>query len=81
MSGFETRHFFTFTVIVRRDLRIRYAEKLRLVAALQLGFVRMSGVTLTSLALVVGSVVAISIAVPFCSIRAQAPGITELRWV
>ena len=46
MSAFEVRHFFSFSLADRRELRIRYPRRLRLGAALQLGFVRMSGTTL-----------------------------------
>jgi hypothetical protein len=46
MSAFELRHFFSFSVADRRELRVRYPRRLRLGAALQLGFVRMTGTTL-----------------------------------
>jgi len=48
MSAFEVRHFFSFSVADRRELRVRYPRRLRLGAALQVGFVRMTGTTLDS---------------------------------
>src|ERR1700749_2030597 len=49
MSRFELRHFFTLTDAERRELRVRFPRRLRLGAALQLGFVRMTGSTLAAL--------------------------------
>lgn len=46
MSAFELRHFFSFSIADRRELRVRYPRRPRLGAALQLGFVRMTGTTL-----------------------------------
>ena len=49
MSRFEIRHFFTMTENDRRELRIRFPKKVRLGAALQLGFLRMTGTTLAAM--------------------------------
>lgn len=49
LTGFEARRFFTFSAADRRELRIRYTRRLRLGAALQLGFVRLTGTTLDAL--------------------------------
>ena len=46
LTSFEARRFFTFTASERRELRVRYTKRLRLGAALQLGFVRLTGTTL-----------------------------------
>ena len=46
MSAFEVRRFFSLTAADGRELRVRYPRKLRLGAALGLGFVRMTGTTL-----------------------------------
>ena len=48
MSAFEVRHFFSFSVADKRESRVRYPRRLRLDAALQVGFVRMTGTTLDS---------------------------------
>jgi len=49
MSRFEVQHFFTFTDGDRRELRIRFPKRVRLGAALQLGFLRMTGTTLATM--------------------------------
>lgn len=49
LTSFEARRFFTFSAADRRELRIRYKRRLRLGAALQLGFVRLTGTTLAAL--------------------------------
>jgi hypothetical protein len=75
MSAFELRHFFSFSVADRRELRVRYPRRLRLGAALQLGFVRMTGTTLDVVDYVPKSVlrhVANALALP-------APDIATLR--
>ena len=46
LTSFEARRFFTFSAADRRELRVRYTKRLRLGAALQLGFVRLTGTTL-----------------------------------
>ncbi len=46
LTGFEARRFFSFNASDRRELRVRYTRRLRLGAALQLGFVRLTGTTL-----------------------------------
>src|SRR5271170_3589934 len=46
MSTFEVRHFFTLSSDDRHVLRRRFHSRSRLGAALQLGFVRMTGTTL-----------------------------------
>src|SRR5580658_3909703 len=43
LSEFEIAHFFTLRPIEIRAVRSRYKESLRLGAALQLGFLKMSG--------------------------------------
>jgi hypothetical protein len=75
MSAFEMRHFFSFSAVNRRELRVRYPGRLRLGAALQLGFVRMTGTTLDAVDYVPNSVlrhVANALALP-------APDIATLR--
>ena len=75
MSAFEVRHFFSFSVADRRELRVRYPRRLRLGAALQLGFVRMTGTTLDGFGYVPNTVlrhVANALALP-------APDIATLR--
>jgi Domain of unknown function (DUF4158) len=75
MSAFEVRHFFSFSVADRRELRVRYPRRLRLGAALQVGFVRMTGTTLDSFDYVPNAVlkhVARTLALP-------APDIATLR--
>jgi hypothetical protein len=49
MSRFEIWHFFTMTDNDRRELRTRFPKKVRLGAALQLGFLRMTGTTLAAM--------------------------------
>jgi hypothetical protein len=49
MSRFEIRHFFQLTDGERRELRVRFPKKVRLGAALQLGFLRMTSATLAAL--------------------------------
>jgi hypothetical protein len=49
MSRFEIRHFFTLADADRRELRVRFPRKGRLGAALQLGFLRMTGNTLAAM--------------------------------
>jgi len=49
LSGFELRRFFALEASDRRELRVRYPRRLRLGAAIQLGFVRMTGTTLDAL--------------------------------
>jgi hypothetical protein len=49
LTSFEARRFFTFSATDRRELRVRYTRRLRLGAALQLGFVRLTGTTLDAL--------------------------------
>jgi TnpA family transposase len=46
LTSFEARRFFTFSASDRREIRVRYARRLRLGAAIQLGFVRLTGTTL-----------------------------------
>ncbi|MGO9931907.1 MAG: DUF4158 domain-containing protein [Steroidobacteraceae bacterium] len=46
LTSFEARRFFSFNAKDRRELRVRYTRRLRLGAALQLGFVRLTGTTL-----------------------------------
>ena len=46
MSTFEVRRLFTLDIEDRRFLRRRFRSRARLGAALQLGFVRMTGTTL-----------------------------------
>jgi TnpA family transposase len=46
LTSFEARRFFSFSAKDRRELRVRYTRRLRLAAALQLGFVRLTGTTL-----------------------------------
>ncbi len=46
LTSFEARRFFSFNAKDRRELRVRYTRRLRLAAALQLGFVRLTGTTL-----------------------------------
>ena len=46
MSPFEVRRFFTLSRDDRLILRRRFRSRSRLAAALQLGFVRMTGTTL-----------------------------------
>lgn len=75
MNDFEVRHFFSLSVTDKRELRIRYPRRLRLAAALQLGFVRMTGTTLDSLDYIPGAVLkhlAKALALP-------APDIATLR--
>ena len=49
LSEFEIAHFFTLRPIEIRAVRSRYKETLRLGAALQLGFLKMSGRPLSAL--------------------------------
>ena len=49
LSEFEVRRFFSFSTKDRRELRVRYPVRLRLGAALQLGFLRMTATTLDAL--------------------------------
>jgi TnpA family transposase len=58
MNAFEIRQFFTLNARDRRELRVRYPRRLRLGAALQLGFVRMTGCTLDAVDHVPGAVLA-----------------------
>jgi Domain of unknown function (DUF4158) len=46
LTSFEARRFFSFNAKDRHELRVRYTRRLRLAAALQLGFVRLTGTTL-----------------------------------
>jgi hypothetical protein len=67
--------FFSFSVADKRELRVRYPRRLRLGAALQMGFVRMTGTTLDSFDYVPTAVlkhVARTLALP-------APDIATLR--
>jgi TnpA family transposase len=49
MSRFEIWHFFTLADADRRELRVRFPRKGRLGAAVQLGFLRMTGNTLAAM--------------------------------
>ncbi len=46
MNAFDVQQFFSLSAADCQELRIRYPRRLRLGAALQLGFVRMTGTTL-----------------------------------
>jgi hypothetical protein len=45
ITSFEARRFLSFSAQDQRELRIRYAPRQRIAAALQLGFVRLTGTT------------------------------------
>ena len=49
LSPFEVRRFFSFKAADHRELRVRFPVRLRLGAALQLGFVRLTATTLDAL--------------------------------
>ena len=75
LTLFEIRRFFALSAKDRRELRVRYPVRLRLGAAIQLGFVRMTATTLDALDYVPGAVlehVARQLALP-------APELATLR--
>jgi hypothetical protein len=43
LTAFEIRYFFTFTARVREAIVSRYGDRHRLAAAIQLGFIKMTG--------------------------------------
>jgi len=49
LSRFEVRRYFSLNAEDRRELRVRYPVRLRLGAAVQRGFVRLTGTTLDGL--------------------------------
>jgi hypothetical protein len=49
LTDFEIQHFFTLDANDRRRVRSRYKDAHRLAAALQIGFLRMSGQTQSGL--------------------------------